>query len=263
MHGDYRSAGDNTMIVEDVSSRPKPSVIVVGFDQYSVIFDAVPHHLYQITKLTSAEKLFEHLRLFLCDIVIVDALLEGLDSISLIKALVVNGDRPMLLVRSDTNEEIDRVLSLELGADDCVAFSCGAREIRARVGALLRRCATKTRSNTEVRKNISALNGSELTYCGWILNRDRCQLYSPAGDALSLTNVEYGILIVLFSDPGIVRDRSALRNIDAGDEEYEFRSLDVCLSRLRKKMEKLGGQDLIETVRGRGYRLAAINKIRE
>ncbi len=259
MQVDERSVCDNAIGVEDGVHRSKPLVVVVGcIDHGSVVFDALPSHLYQVSRVTSLERLLEYLRFFRCDIVLVEAHIEDSDSISVVRSLVASNYSPMLLVRLDTNDEIDRVLALELGADDCVAFTCGTREIRARVGALLRRHAIKGQTNRELVNISGTSNGSELTYNGWTVNKDRCQLYTPSGEAITLTNVEYGIVVVLFSDPGTIRDRSSLRNIDSGNQVHEFRSLDVCLSRLRKKMERHGGHDLIETVRGRGYRLAKI-----
>ena len=85
---------------------------------------------------------------------------------------------------------------------------------------------------------------------------DRCLLFSPIGNIIDLTISEYEILLNLFIQPGSVKDRSSLLNIYNKSSEYDVRSLDVVVSRLRKNMAQYNGQDLIEKVRGREYRLS-------
>lgn len=234
----------------------KPRLIIVGSPgEEDGMIGYLSQNLYEVRRANTAQDLHDLLSEGVYDLVVLDVNIPDADSVALIKMLSSKRDSFHLLVRSETDDEIDIVLALELGADDCIALSCSPREIKARVRALLRRRTNDAQKLIKSFAERSAALGSEISYEGWVLNRDRCQLLSPAGDVISLTNAEYGILVNLFSDPGSVKDRSSLLNADNDSTEYEARSLDVFVSRLRKKMANYDGQDLIETVRGRGYRL--------
>ena len=246
----------DTVMIGEQSSAQKPKLLIVGSPSgNSAIKEYLSRQLYEIHQVNTAQNLNDLLSADTYDLVILDAIVPDADSISLIQKLSLRGEIFHLFVRSETDDEVDTVLALELGADDCVPLSCSPREIKARVRALLRRRITDAQKLIEASAERSATSGSELSYEGWIINRDRCLLFSPTGDIISLTNAEYGIIVNLFIKPGAVKDRSSLLNIDIASSEYDVRSLDVFVSRLRKKMAQYNGQDLIETVRGRGYRL--------
>jgi len=249
----------DTVMIGEHSSAQKPKLVIVGSPSGNgAIKEYLSHQLYEIHQVNTAQSLNDLLSADTYDLVILDAIVPDADSISLIQKLSLKGELFHLFVRSETDDEVDTVLALELGADDCVALSCSPREIKARVRALLRRRITDAQKLIEASAERSPHSGSELSYEGWIINRDRCLLFSPTGDIISLTNAEYGIIVNLFIEPGAVKDRSSLLNVDIESSEYDIRSLDVFVSRLRKKMAQYNGQDLIETVRGRGYRLRTI-----
>lgn len=164
-------------------------------------------------------------------------------------------------MRAETDDEIDRVIILEIGADDCITLSCGPREIRARVRAFFRRRLNEAHwleENSTKQDNLFP----NVVFSDWILDRNRRQLYSPSGEVTSLTHSEDLILNALFSEPGVIKDRSSLMALMAGIDQFvEKRSLDVFVSRLRKKIATRSRNDLIETVRGKGYRVrVAITK---
>jgi two-component system torCAD operon response regulator TorR len=253
---EHISVIDAVMIGEQPSAQ-KPRIVLVGSPgEGGAIREYLSQQLYEIQQANTAQDLSEFLSENAYDLVIVDAIVPDDDIVSLIQKISLKDKLFHLFVRSETDDEVDTVLALELGADDCVALSCSPREIKARVRALLRRRITDAQKLIEVSAERSSASGSELSYEGWILNRDRCLLFSPVGDVIDLTNAEYGILVKLFIEPGSVKDRSSLLNVDSESSEYDVRSLDVFVSRLRKKMAHYNGQDLIETVRGRGYRLS-------
>lgn len=237
-----------------------PRLIVAGSPSGAVsIMKHISMNLYNIRQAKTSCELFGMLSDDACDLVVLDVKVSDVDSVSLIKTLSLNRKSFFLLVRSESDDEIDTVLALELGADDCIAFSCSPREIKARVRALLRRRTNDVQGVIEAPAKRNCAVDSELSYGGWVLNRERRLLYSPAGDSISLTSAEYGILVNLFREPGSVKDRPYLLNIDTEAGEYDDRSLDVFVSRLRKKIAKHNGHDLIATVRGRGYRLNVDN----
>jgi two-component system torCAD operon response regulator TorR len=253
---EHNSVTDTVMTGEQ-SIAQKPKIVLVGSpDDSGAIREYLSPQLYEIHQAKTAQGLSELLSADAYDLIIIDTIVPDEDIVSLIQKISLKNKLFHLFVRSKTDDEVDTVLALELGADDCVALSCSAREIKARVRALLRRRITDAQKIIEVSAERGGDSGSELSYEGWVVNRDRCILFSPTGDIIDLTNAEYGILVKLFTKPGLVRDRSSLLNIDSESSEYDIRSLDVFVSRLRKKMAQYNGQDLIETVRGKGYRLS-------
>lgn len=246
----------DTVMIGELSSIQKPKLVIVGSpSENGSVREYLFQQPYEIHQADTSQDLNDLLSANTYDLVILDVHVPDADTISLIQMLSLKGELFYLLVRSETDDEVDTVLALELGADDCVPLSCSPREIKARVRALLRRRITDAQKLIEASAERSAPSGSELSYEGWIVNRDRCLLFSPTGDIIALTNAEYGIIVNLFIEPGVVKDRSSLLNIDSESSESDIRSLDVFVSRLRKKMAQYNGQDLIETVRGRGYRL--------
>jgi len=159
-------------------------------------------------------------------------------------------------VRCETYNEIDRVVTLELGADDCVARTCSLRETIARVRAILRRLP----ENSAWDACADAVNidlqyqGSPIA-AGWVLYNDSRRILTPYKQVIQLTNAEYLVISRLLSEHGAAIDRLSLLESILEDSTYGTRSIDVVVSRLRKKLAKHGGKDLIQTVRGKGYRL--------
>jgi len=182
------------------------------------------------------------------DIMIVDGPSLYSDTASVIGRLLLVNDRPGIIVRSSSNDDVDRIVALDMGADDCVDVSCSAREISARAAAITRR--------TSVRPEVKRKLGS-LEFAGWELQADRRQLLTPTKNIIHLTSAEYSILRCLLSNPGFVRSRSDLRYFPnkSNDDDGRPRTMDVLVSRLRKKMMSYGDENVIETVRGLGYRL--------
>jgi len=234
----------------------KPRIIIVGSpaDDGGVI-DSLSRQLYDMDQASTAQALNAYLSVGKYDLVILDINIPDADNVSLIQFLSSRSGSFCLFVRSETDDQVDTVLALELGADDCVSLSCSPREIKARVRALLRRRKKSIQNDTGASDEQTTVLESVLSHEGWILHGDRCQLLTPAGDVIALTKAESTILVNLFVDPGLIKDRSDLLSIDAVSKENETRSLDVYVSRLRKKIASYNPHDLIKTVRGRGYQL--------
>jgi DNA-binding response OmpR family regulator len=190
------------------------------------------------------------------DAVVLNATLPDADGLTILRGLTLIEHRPGLLVLSATDDEIDRLLALEVGADDCVAKTCSPREINARVGAILRRRVfpCERLQNSPNDKRMLPLKAS-FRFAGWILHRESRQLFSPVGHSISLTSKEYAILSLLSIEPGSVKDRASLVGSTDGEHIDDLRSVDVLISRLRKKLTRYGGHELIQTVPGEGYRI--------
>jgi DNA-binding response OmpR family regulator len=231
-------------------------IIATSSQRGSQPLEHLVSQMYDIVIVFTVEQVLHAIDGICVGLVFIDIATDDIDSISLLRILLSNGNKFLVLVRSETDDEIDRIVALELGADDCVHSSCGPRELRARVSALLRRYQKISSTTPNIPVANKADSGDELSHAGWILNRSRCQLSSPTGDVVYLTSSEFEILSVLFREPGVIKDRLSLRNIAGNNEEYDLRTLDVFISRLRKKLSQHGGRDLIKTIRGRGYRLS-------
>ncbi len=181
------------------------------------------------------------------DLVLLDIMLPGTSGIDLCRALRQKSDVPIIFI-SAKGSETDRVVGLELGADDYIAKPFGTRELIARIRAVLRRPALDRRDGSEARGLI--------TFDGWTVNLPRRELTSPSGAAVELTGAEFDLLVVLIDHAQrvIARDRlielSRTRLGDSSD-----RSIDVLVSRLRRKLSGAGAEAPIVTVRGVGYML--------
>ena len=177
------------------------------------------------------------------DLVILDVMMPGMDGWEVCKALRQDPSTawvPILMLTSKA-EESDRVLGLELGADDYVAKPFGVRELLARVKALLRRSE-------------SASAPPEVLRSGKIVVDAGRRAVTAAGKPVALTATEFNLLRALVERPGRVFSREDLVTRARGEEATVVdRTIDVHVSSLRRKLGRLG--DMIETVRGVGYRL--------
>ena len=181
------------------------------------------------------------------DLVLLDIMLPGTSGIDLCRALRQKSDVPIIFV-SARSSETDRVVGLELGADDYIAKPFGTRELVARVRAVLRRPALDRRTGDR--------DKGQLQFDGWTINLPRRELTSPTGAAVDLTGAEFDLLVALadHAQRVIARERlielSRTRLGDSSD-----RSIDVLVSRLRRKLSSAGQAAPIVTIRGVGYML--------
>ena len=182
------------------------------------------------------------------DLVLLDIMLPGTSGIDLCRALRRTSDVPIIFV-SARGSETDRVVGLELGADDYLAKPFGTRELIARVRAVLRRPPLDRRDGQ---------GRGEIVFDGWTVDLPRRALSSPTGAAVELTGAEFDLLVVLLDHAGRVIARERLIELSRtrlGDSSD--RSVDVLISRLRRKLGGGGREAPIATVRGVGYLLSA------
>jgi two-component system, OmpR family, response regulator len=181
------------------------------------------------------------------DLVLLDFMLPGTSGIDLCRQLRRESEVPIIFV-SAKGSETDRVIGLELGADDYIAKPFGTRELIARVRAVLRRGGLE-RSQAERGQGVAEFDG-------WSVSFPRRELTSPGGAVVDLTGAEFDLLAALIDHPQrvIARERlielSRTRMGDSSD-----RSIDVLVSRVRRKLSSAGKDAPIITVRGVGYML--------
>ncbi|GEO00981.1 DNA-binding response regulator [Novosphingobium sediminis] len=184
------------------------------------------------------------------ELVVLDIMLPGASGIELFRKLRRQSDVPIIFASARGSEE-DRVLGLELGADDYIAKPYSARELIARIGAVLRRGGGEGLAKGDERT-------SEVHFDGWTLSLSRRELRSPSGAMVDLTGAEFDLLATFVSHRQRVLGRERLIELSRtrlGDSSD--RSIDVLVSRLRRKLSASGSEPPIVTVRGVGYMFKA------
>lgn len=206
---------------------------------------------YRVTGCRNAPEFWRLLPAGGVDLVLLDVMLPGTSGLDLLRTLRARSTVPVIMV-SARNEEADRVLGLELGADDYVAKPFGRPELLARVRAVLRRASLAPSSPT-------VQTGESLTFSGWKLDMRSRALLDPEGAAVDLSGAEYDLLLVFLEHPGRVLGRETILELSrARLGSPSDRSVDTLVSRLRRKLEPPEGlPPVIKTVRGAGYMLAA------
>lgn len=180
------------------------------------------------------------------DIVLLDIMLPGDDGLTLCRELRSSRNLPVILLTA-LAEESDRVVGLEMGADDYLVKPFSTRELLARIRAVLRRAREQVAVH-------AADSVREYRFAGWSLAPGRRELVDPRGVLVSLTAGEFDLLLAFVRHPQTVLNRDQLLELTKGRSAQAFdRSVDVQLSRLRRR---LGDEELVKTVRGGGYLLA-------
>ena len=184
-------------------------------------------------------------------LIVLDIMLPGTNGIELLRRLRTTSDVPVIFV-SARGEEADRVVGLELGADDYLAKPFGTRELLARIAAVLRRHSNGNGAPRPRERH------DEIGFDGWTLSLSRRELRSPTGALVELTTAEFDLLSAFVQSPQRVISRERLIELSRtriGDSSD--RSVDVLVSRLRRKLTTSDNEAPIATVRGVGYMFTA------
>ena len=206
---------------------------------------------YRATAVPGGQEMLELLRTTEIDLIVLDVMLPGLSGIDLCRQVRQSSSVPILMLTA-RSEEADRVLGLEMGADDYLTKPFGSRELLARIRALLRRVNTSPnllKPSTE----------TTYKFDGWTVDTLRRQLTNPDGVVIDVSSGEYDLLLAFLEAPqrvltreqllDMARNRTAVPGFD--------RSIDVQISRLRRKMGSEDAEGIIKTVRGAGYMFVA------
>ena len=184
------------------------------------------------------------------DLVVLDLMLPGDDGLTLCRNLRAKSDIPVIMLTA-CGEETDRIVGLEMGADDYLAKPFSARELLARIKAILRRARS-------LPDNLRPDSARYIRFAEWVLDTAHRHLISAAKAVTPLSGAEYRLLRIFLGHPNRVLNRDQLVDLTQGKEADPLdRSIDVQVSRLRHRL----GDDpreprLIKTVRGEGYVLA-------
>ena len=229
-----------------------PSILIVDDDAQirDLLSDYLSGFGMKVVAVEDGARMDEALKQHSIDLVILDLMLPGEDGLSLCRRLRANSGIPILMLTA-RGETLDRIVGLEVGADDYIPKPFEPRELVARIQSILRRTHGSHGAPGEPARPL----GETVTFDGWTLQIPLRQLVSANGTVVPISNAEFRLLSVFIEHPNRVLTRDFLletargRNIDLFD-----RSIDILVSRLRQKLNddpRVPG--VIKTIRGEGY----------
>lgn len=232
-------------------------ILVVDDDPQigDLLSDYLRKHGFRVSVAKDGFSMRRLLKQYSIDLVVLDIMLPGTDGISLCRELRQSADLPIIML-SAAGDESDRVVGLEVGADDYLAKPFSPRELLARIKALIRRASGPVAENRQ-RSRLARL--PTLVFHEWALDQNKRVLLDNQGVSIALSAAEYDLLLALLEHPGRTLTRDQLLDMTRGRQANAFdRTIDVQVARLRKKLE-IDPKDpkIIVTVRGGGYQFNA------
>jgi len=184
------------------------------------------------------------------DLIVLDLNLPGEDGLTLCRNLRSHSAIPVIMLTA-RGEPVDRILGLEMGADDYVPKPCEPRELFARIRSVLRRTQA-------LPPNMQAGETQQIKFAGWTMDVTARHLINPSGVVVALSGAEYRLLKIFLDHANRVLSRDHLLNLTQGRDADPFdRSIDLQISRLRQKLgDDARSPQIIKTVRNEGYVLA-------
>lgn len=225
-----------------------PHILVVDDDrELRALLDRfLTLHGCRVTTAGDGRQMADALRAWRIDLVVLDLMLPGDDGLTLCRRLRAESNVPVIMLTA-MGEDIDRIVGLEIGADDYIPKPCNPRELLARIRAVLRR--------SEASGGGKSPTGKRMHFAGWQLDPGSRKLTAPNERAVDLTAGEFDLLVILAERAQRVLSRDQLLDLTRGREAVPFdRSVDSQVSRLRRKIETDPTRpELIKTVRSGGY----------
>jgi len=203
---------------------------------------------YRLSIAAGGKEMFSALEQAPIDLIILDLMMPGDDGLVLLRKLRAHSNTPVVMLTA-MGEETDRILGLEMGADDYISKPFNPRELLARIKSVLRRTSS-------VPESLLQNEATEALFSGWRLNLQQRHLISPDEVVVPLSGGEFRLLKVFIEHAGRVLSRDQLLEFSQGREAQPFdRSIDVLVGRLRKRLkEDPKNPQIIHTLRGEGYR---------
>jgi two-component system OmpR family response regulator len=229
-----------------------PHLLIVDDDKElcTLLSKFLSRHGYRVSVAHNGSEMASILEASRVNLVILDLMMPGKDGLVLCRELRANSTLPIIMLTA-MGDEVDRIIGLEMGADDYLPKVANPRELLARVRAVLRRAGAP--------EGASADHKRILEFAGWRLDVTHRQLYSAKDALVPLRAGEFDLLLAFAERPQRVLSRDQLLDLSRGRSANVFdRSIDVQISRLRRKIEPDPKEPtLIKTVRNGGYILAA------
>ena len=227
-----------------------PHILVVDDDKEirELLARFLAKHGLRVTTANGGAEMRAALADWRIDLVVLDIMMPGEDGLTLCRELRAASSMPVIMLTA-MGEEVDRIVGLEMGADDYLAKPFNPRELLARIKAVLRRAEGTPAQAADTAP------GTTLEFSGWRLDLDRRELRGADGVMVPLSGGEFALLAAFATHAGRVLSRDQLLDLARGRDAQPFdRSIDVQVSRLRRKIEPDPKQPaLIKTVRGGGY----------
>jgi two-component system OmpR family response regulator len=228
---------------------PTPHVLVVEDDQEisTLVARFLRSNAVRVSTASDGRDMDRVLKDGRIDLIVLDLMLPGEDGLSLCRRLRSTSSCPPIIMLTAKAEEVDRIVGLELGADDYLTKPFNPRELLARIRAVLRRGGSAATAADR--------SGVRLRFAGWQLDQNSRILLNPDQVRVPLTGAEFELLVALCERPRRVLSRDQLLDLTQGRAAGPFeRSIDVLISRLRQKMETDPRDPmLIKTIRSGGY----------
>ncbi len=228
---------------------PNPNILVVEDDRETraLIAKYLRNNACNVTAVGDGREMARAMADHRVDLIILDVMLPGEDGLSLCRKVRSEAQTPIIMLTA-RGEDVDRIVGLEMGADDYLPKPFNPRELLARINAVLRRQA-----NAQAASSIEG--ASTLAFEGWRIDLRLRELRNPEGARVAVTSAEFDLLRTFCERPGRVLSRDSLLDLTQGRGSGSFeRSIDVLVSRIRRKIEP-NPQDptMIKTVRSGGY----------
>jgi len=206
---------------------------------------------YRVTALADGKALRAAVETSRPDVVVLDLMMPGEDGLSLCRGLRARSDVPIIMLTA-RGEETDRIVGLEMGADDYLAKPFNPRELLARIKSVLRRARS-------VPDNLKRPDAGSYRFAGWTLDVATRNLAAPDRVVVPLSGTEYRLLRIFLDHPNRVLTRDQLIDLMLSRDAAPFdRAIDVQVSRLRHRLREDAKEPaIIKTVRGQGYVFAA------
>ncbi|MBF0307911.1 MAG: response regulator [Magnetococcales bacterium] len=229
------AASDHVLVVDD-----DPEI-------RSLVGQYFSRHGFKVTLVSNGKGMQKALEKKEISLIVLDLVLENEDGLELCRNLRATSDIPVLIL-SAKGEEMDRIIGLEMGADDYLCKPFHPRELLARVKSILRRVRVSHQAEEQE-------NHRNFRFSGWVLDSVARILTSPEGKVISLSGSEHNLLSVFLTHPNRVLSRDQLLDFSQGRETDPFdRTIDMQVSRLRKRLQDDSKDPrLIKTVRSAGY----------
>ncbi|PDT88706.1 DNA-binding response regulator [Bradyrhizobium sp. Y36] len=222
------------------------NILIVEDDQQTrdLISRYLGEHSFAVGAVTNGKEMDRYLGQNKVDLIVLDLMLPGEDGLSLCRRVRMESMTPIIILTAK-GEDLDRILGLEMGADDYLPKPFNPRELVARINAVLRRQSSGRATSSAA---------ARLKFHGWTIDLRLRELRDPEGAQVPLTSAEFDLLQAFCERAGRILTRDNLLSMTRGRPGGSFgRSIDVLVSRLRRKLDRTEETSVIKTVRTGGY----------
>lgn len=229
----------------------RPTILCVDDDDFvrKMLVGYLEKEMFQTLEARNGEELKEIVNTQNIDLILLDLVLPDGDGIAFMQQIrAIKEDIPIIIL-SAKNEEVDRIVGIETGADDYISKPFSSRELKARINAVLRR------SSKEIEAPVQEAQSEKISFDGWVLDPRQYQVFDQQGKSADFTTSEFLVLYHLSSSPNQVFSRDHLFDLtrQINSDSYD-RAVDVQITRIRKKIgDTAKNPKYIKTIRGVGY----------